>query len=83
MRLSLRAVMARESLSPRRSGAYVEYFTVRLFSSEGKRGLSPKAERSDPPQPPSISTSASQFIGALSGSIIPIDERAWAPASGP
>lgn len=32
---------------------------------------------------PSISTSASQFTGALSGIIIPIDERACAPTSGP
>jgi hypothetical protein len=32
---------------------------------------------------PSISTSASQFTGAFSGSIIPIEERACIPASGP
>ena len=33
--------------------------------------------------PPSISTSASQFTGAFKGSIIPIDERACVPTSGP
>ena len=33
--------------------------------------------------PPSISTSASQFTGAFSGIIMPIDDLAWAPASGP
>ena len=32
---------------------------------------------------PSISTSASQFTGAFSGNIMPIDERACMPTSGP
>jgi hypothetical protein len=32
---------------------------------------------------PSISTSASQFTGAFSGNIIPIDERACMPTSDP
>ena len=32
---------------------------------------------------PSISTSASQFTGAFKGSIMPIDERACIPTSGP
>ena len=32
---------------------------------------------------PSISTSASQFTGAFSGNIIPIDERAWILGFGP
>jgi len=38
MRLSLRAVAARESLSQRRSGACLETSTVRLFLMLGKRG---------------------------------------------
>src|SRR4051812_3089964 len=38
IRLSLRAVAARESLR-RRSGAYVEFFPVRLFSGVCKRGV--------------------------------------------
>ena len=36
-----------------------------------------------PAQSTSISTSASQFTGALSGIIMPTDDRACAPISGP
>src|SRR3954451_3094214 len=49
MRLSLRAIRARESLSRRRSGAYVGCFTVRLFSAVCKGGCFASGWNGDPP----------------------------------
>lgn len=50
----------------------------RSFAPHPREGLEPTVSGQ-----PSISTSASQFTGAFKGMAIPIDERAWAPASGP
>src|SRR5262245_46248660 len=51
MRLSLRAVAAPRVAHGRRSGAYGERFTVRLFCAEGKR-VEEKVRLSGRQQPP-------------------------------
>src|SRR6185369_13635309 len=60
----------RESLLGRRSGAYVEYFTVRLFFAEGKRGRYGVDRASAPFHPKSLRSAARYAL---------VKSAAWVP----